>query len=320
MDSASAARPRDTDRAPLVHVGYHKAASTWLQRSVFGAPGGACAPVLTLHESIDLFVRPHALEWNAEAVRVRIDPPIAKALADGQVPVLSNEEFSGNPHAGGFGSVEIAERLARCIPAARILFVVRRQPDAIVSTYKQFVRRGGTLSPRQYFDTDASHFRFRRFRLGHWEYDRLVSRYVELFGASRVLVLPIELLRHDRAEFLDTLGRFCGAGAALQAIGPGSEHRSHSALATSLQRRLNRVLLRDDVNPTAPIRFWRLERWIGALDRVMLARMSGRQDRALAARVEGLCEGRFEESNARLAMLAGCELGRFGYAMATARS
>lgn len=303
-----------------MHVGYHKAASTWLQRSVFSAPGGACAPILTLDESIDLLVRPHALDWNAEAAKARIDHEVARALAHGKVPVLSNEEFSGNPHAGGFGSVEIAERLARCVPAARILFVVRRQPDAIVSTYKQFVRRGGTLSPRQYCDPDASHFRFRRFRLGHWEYDRLVARYIELFGAARVLVLPLELLREDRDAFLGELGRFCGAGAALGSGGPDGENRAHSALATSVQRRLNRVLLRDDVNPTAPFRFWRLERWMGALDRAVLARLSGAQDRALSASVDALCRGRFEESNARLAAIARFDPARFGYAMAAARS
>ena len=175
---------------PLVHVGYHKAASTWLQESVFCASDGAFAPIADIAASIDLLVRPHALEWSAEPVRTRLDGARAGAGAGARIPVLSNEEFSGNPHAGGFGSVEIAHRLAEVLPDARILVVVRRQPDAIVSTYKQFIRRGGTLSPRQYFDPDISHFRFRRFRPGHWEYDRLVSLYQRLFGEARVRVLP----------------------------------------------------------------------------------------------------------------------------------
>lgn len=304
------AAPRGPD--PLVHVGYHKAASTWLQKSVFCASGGVFAPLADLAGSIDLLVRPHALEWSAEPVRARLEQ--VRARSGSRVPVLSNEEFSGNPHAGGFGSVEIAQRLSEVLPDARILIVVRRQPDAILSTYKQFVRRGGTLSPRQYLEPDASHFRYRRFRTGHWEYDRLVSLYRRLFGEERVRVLPFELLRHDQDAFLAEIARFCGV-PGLHASSDEGENRSISALATAVQRRLNTVFLRDDVNPTAPFRCWRLEGWMRSLDRAVLARLSGPADRALAARVARLCAGRFEESNARLAVLAGVDLARLGYAL-----
>ena len=299
---------------PLVHVGYHKAASTWLQESVFCASDGAFAPIADIAASIDLLVRPHALEWSAEPVRTRLDGARAGAGAGARIPVLSNEEFSGNPHAGGFGSVEIAHRLAEVLPDARILVVVRRQPDAIVSTYKQFIRRGGTLSPRQYFDPDISHFRFRRFRPGHCEYDRLVSLYQRLFGEARVRVLPFELLRSDHDAFLGEIARFCGI-PSLRASARRGENPSMSALAAAVQRRLNRIFLRDDVNPTAPFRCWRLEGWMQSVDRTLLRRLAGPAERALSARVAQLCEGRFEESNARLAVIAGLDLSRFGYAL-----
>lgn len=304
------AGPRDPD--PLVHVGYHKAASTWLQKSLFCASGGVFAPLADLAGSIDLLIRPHALEWSAEPVRARVQQ--VRARSGSRIPVLSNEEFSGNPHAGGFGSVEIAQRLSEVLPDARILIVVRRQPDAILSTYKQFIRRGGTLSPRQYFDPDASHFRFRRFRTGHWEYDRLVALYARLFGGDRVRVLPFEQLRRDRDAFLAEIARFCGIPRLHASSGEG-ENRSMSALATGVQRRLNRIFLRDDVNPTAPFRCWRLERWMESIDRALLRRLSGPTERALSARVARICEGRFEESNARLAAIAGLDLACFGYAL-----
>ena len=91
-----------------------------------------------------------------------------------------------------------------------------------------------------------------------------------------------------------------------------------SALAAAVQRRLNRIFLRDDVNPTAPFRCWRLEGWMQSVDRTLLRRLAGPAERALSARVAQLCEGRFEESNARLAEMAGLDLPRFGYALPAA--
>ena len=45
----------------------------------------------------------------------------------------------------------------------------------------------------------------------HFEYDRLVARYVELFGSENVKVLPYELLTTSPDRFLDELCEFCGA-------------------------------------------------------------------------------------------------------------
>ena len=84
-------------------------------------------------------------------------PRVSEIEAKGLVPVLSNEEFSGNPHSGSYQSLENARRLHRIFPEAKVLIVIRRQVDQILSSYKQYVSRGGalrpadTLPPREYF-------------------------------------------------------------------------------------------------------------------------------------------------------------------------
>jgi hypothetical protein len=298
--------------AVLVHVGVHKTGSTWLQRSFFTPRGGGFLPVLDDGQVIGLIVRPHPLEWDPEPARDAIARGIAAARARGLVPVLSQEELSGNPHGGGFASTELARRIAAIAPGARLVVVVRRQPDAIVSTYKQYVRRGGSLDPASYLEPDPTWFRIPRFRLAHWEYDRIVARYRETFGPERTLVLPYEQLAEDRDAFLAALARFAGA-AARPAPAVPPLFVSLSALAVATQRRLNRFLFRDDVNPTAPFRWMRLPEFIDRLDARFLRRLSAGHERRLRERVDRRCAGRFEESNARLAAMTGLDLARWDY-------
>lgn len=300
--------------AVLVHVGVHKTGSTWLQRSFFTPRGGGFLPVLDDGQVIDLIVRPHPLEWDPEPARDAIARGIAAARARGLVPVLSHEELSGNPQAGGHASAELARRIATVAPGARLVLVTRRQPDAIVSTYKQYVHRGGVLALGPYLEGDPAWFRVPRFRAGHWEFDRIVARHRAALGPDRTLVLPYERLVAEPAGFLDELARF--AGAAPRPVPAESPIRiSPSALALALQRPLNRFLMRDDVNPTAPFRWGRLPDLIERLDARLLRRRSGGRDRDLRERVERFCAGRFEESNARLAELTGLDLARWGYAL-----
>ena len=303
----------------LIHIGYHKAASTWLQRTLFAPSSDRFAPVLGLERTLANFVRPHALAWRAGGATLELAAAVEGARVSGRTPVLTCEELSGNPHAGGLASAEIAARLARVAPAARILVVVRRQPDAIASTYRQFVRRGGTLSPRRYFAERAGDFRMPGFRADHWRYDLLVGRYRALFGGSRVKVLPFEELAADPARFAADIAAFAGTTPPATPS-PVVENRGSSALATAILRRTNRLFMRDDVNPGAPFRWWRVSHAVQAADRAFLARLSGRHEARLAREVARVCEGRFEEGNARLSSMTGSDLAALGYAIADARS
>ena len=311
----SGATPSDGfGRGVLVHVGYHKTGTTWLQRTVFPREAGSFDLVWKLREVNRLFVDPHALEFNAAAVRAQMLPGIEGAFGGGLVPAVSSEELSGNPHSGGHGSAEYARRLAEALPGARILIVVRRQPAMRESVYRQYVKRGGTLPANRYFRPPPRWFRYRRFRLANWEYDRLVGLYHGLFGAERVKVLPQELLSADPAAFLREITDFAGA-RPIASPSVGRENVGLSALSAALQRRTNRWFHRDDVNEGAPLSWPRVAAMWRGLDALVLRSVAGPWERRLRREVGSLCVGRFEESNARLAEMTGLDLARFGYAL-----
>lgn len=71
-----------------------------------------------------------------------------RAAESDSTPVLSAERLSGNPHSGGYDSLQTAKRLHRLFPQAKVLVVVREQTEEILSCYNQYVRAGGVLPYR----------------------------------------------------------------------------------------------------------------------------------------------------------------------------
>ena len=104
----------------LLHVGYHKTATTWLQQNLFFAPGSE-----TFHAFTPDVGRPRALTeyfllapdggmlsaFDDNRAEIRAAVAAAHDATQGLpgTPVLSDERLSGNPHSGGFD----AERFPR---------------------------------------------------------------------------------------------------------------------------------------------------------------------------------------------------------------
>lgn len=299
----------------LLHIGYHKTATSWLQQHLLGNPDAGLMAPWSIPDVIDRLVRPHPLDWDAAAAAAFFGEGRDRAAAAGLACTLSNEELAGNPHSGAFNNTIIAERLARIFPDARVLIVIRRQPDLLRSTYAQYVTRGGVLTPARYFTPDPHAFRVPGFRPSHYEFDRLIGLYHRHFEAGRVRVLPYEAMLEDREAFVLQVAEFAGG----RDPGPLPADRvrpSASALTVAVQRPLNRWLLRDDVNPAAPLRLRRLNDRIRVLDRLMPGAVLRRCDRRLRALVEAFTRGRYAESNRRTAELTGLPLDRYGYELA----
>jgi len=296
----------------LIHIGLHKTATTWLQRHLFERREAGFGAPWSIAGVIDHIVRPHPLEWDERAAQRLIDEGRRSAESRRLIPVLSNEELGGNPHSGSFNNTIIADRLARLAPDARVLIVIRRQTPMLVSTYKQYVIRGGVLSPRRYFRPLAGSFRVPTFRAGHYEYHRLIECYHDRFGRERVRVLAMEAMLEDRRTFVREIVDYSGC----RDLGPLPEEpvrRSHSAATSAVQRRLNRLLLRDDVNPAAPLRVLALRSWMAVLDRVLSPWPGRMMDGRLEAFVDSFARGRYAASNRRTAEITGLPLDRYGY-------
>lgn len=191
----------------LLHPGFHKTATSWLQGSVFAEP--RLFRSLMTHEQIDeLLVRPHDFDFKPEAARAHI-AALREGSKPGVVDVISSEILSGNIIMGSRDSLALAKRLASSSPDARVLLTVRSQLPIMKSVYLQYIKRGGRLDIEEYltFKPEPGYF---LFDPGVLAFDRLAEAYAEYFGAQNVLVLPQELLSRDRGRFLRLLFDYVG--------------------------------------------------------------------------------------------------------------
>jgi Sulfotransferase family len=318
-------------RRPLVHIGYHKTGTSWLQRNLFRSAElgfntsgkGAGTPVTTL-------VATRALDFDAERARQEFEGAFVAAGKRDLVPVVSLERLSGHPFSGGYDNRELAERLAAVLPGARVLCVFREQTAMIASTYKQFVKTGGGSSLERFLDPPVHrHMRIPLFDLRHFEYDRLLALYRKLFGAEAVLFLPYELFASEPHTFVERIVEFAGANASSAAIPDlpfdARPNLAHSAVATGLVRRVNRLLALADVNPTPlvaadPLLVKRIRRslvkTVDSLPRGLL----DREERRLRDRISSFVADRYGASNERLAQLTGEDLAAYGYVTTNAES
>jgi hypothetical protein len=289
----------------VVHVGYQKTATTAIQATVFPRIERTWFlnredEFFELARSIE--ARPDAEPFSVERWRPYLDESRRKA----PVLLLSREDFSTRRRW-----TMVAERLHELLPDARIVVCVRNQATMIPSFYSQHLKGGGYRSFRAWLDT---------FPVETFEYDRLVGRYRELFGADAVSVLAFEQLVHDPDGFVANLCDTIAPGstpvpdADVRAVNRGLAPPSRWAFRVA-----NRCFRRSAANerpllPAAPV--WRaVESAVRRVDPVIFPRMGRAGSRADRRRVEELLP-RFGPSNARLQALTGLDLAGYGYPLA----
>ena len=186
----------------LIHIGYPKAGSTFLQawferhpelRYMPGGlggfhdvyemarpPGRAYKYYVTSFEGLST---PHE-----SAGGVRLD--FGGAEPERQDPVKENQ-------------ASVCAVLKSVFPGSRVLIVTRGFKGMIISAYSQSVRMGGRLHLEgmcqklaERLQNDAQHY---------YDYDYLIRLYGEAFGEENLIVMPYDLLRDDEAKFLAVL-------------------------------------------------------------------------------------------------------------------
>ncbi|MEO0829382.1 MAG: hypothetical protein AAFY03_02875 [Pseudomonadota bacterium] len=221
---------------PLIHIGYHKTATSWLQRRLF-LPDCGYQQIANHREVWEKIISPLEHRFDTDAVggffRDRI-----KDCPDGVVPVISSEPLCGNPFYGANGRARNAQRLAALFPKARILITIRAQSSMLRSTYMQYLHRGGTETPLSFF-TARSIPGYPRFDPEHFCYDALASLYLDLF--EQVLVVPQEALIQSAADFSRAINVFAGAPPDACPTRVDSEVPSPSEAMAPVLRRMNHL-------------------------------------------------------------------------------
>lgn len=299
---------------PIVHIGYHKTATTWFQQAVYPhATSHRYVPRRAVQQAL---LAPSAFAFDSAAARA--------ALGAGPL-VLCEENLSGYIHNGGLNghlSAAMAERIRAVLPDARIVMFVRAQPAMIAACYAQYLRGGGTHRPHRYlFPGDHLHgassepWKAPRFSFDHFDYDALARHYRELFGAGMVHVFPYEALRADPRGFLRRFGEAVGLSADWDLIDCAGRNESYGRGTMTAARLLNRFTARSVTDKRTWLhlpfayagRRWLLE-WAG--------RLPGRSPTpadVLGAGTVAWIADRYAASNARLAAEFGLDLAAHDY-------
>lgn len=305
----------------LIHIGYHKSGTTFLQRYVFFCkpPTHFLAPwTVESGEPVQHFVLTHPTRFDAAKVRAEFFSKI-DGNNDALVPVISQQALCGNPVCGRYYGYEVANRVFETFPDAKILITIREQKSALRSLYGQYVRQDGEWPIQIYLGTGNEPPGFAPiFRLDHFEYDLLVGRYVRLFGENQVLVLPFELLAKNPIDFLQNIYDFAETGATAttpfepELVGLG-------AYSLKLMRRLNKVIRRPpdwygQWNRT-PLLVRAKIKLCDTVDAILPLSWHKPEDDRLNRVIEKRTAGYYKASNGRLQALTKFDLASYGYEM-----
>lgn len=233
----------------LLHIGYHKTASSWFQLHFY--PRVQNCVYIHRKQVRQAFLHDSAFAFDAgEAARIL-------GVQAGERYILCEEELSGNIHSGGlfgFLSKEVAYRQKALFPDADVVVFIRNQLDMIGSVYKQYVKEGGTRSPRGYLfparRLSQSGFQPAKvplFSFDHFDYAPLIAHYEDLFGADRVHVYLFEDFERDNQAFAEAFAARHALDVAGEVFGGRKIYNPGYRNGTLYLARLLNLFSRDDV-------------------------------------------------------------------------
>jgi len=249
----------DLKKIPLVlHVGYHKTATTFLQKLVFPKQQQvlyAGRPFRTKAIG-DFFL------YNQFTNPLLFDPAVARerfynaigdwvtssnqSLSEKKALLVSHESLHSGPDWFGSEVMMMSQRLKNTFPDARIVIGIRNQVSYIESNYKEYLLHGGKLRFKRFMEET---FAFRYGLLPKLHYDKVIGQYMDLFGKDRVHIYLIEELKEDLAATVNKMMQFMGAESS-------SDFRSEnvnmglSRMSSGLLRVVNTVMASDLMSST----------------------------------------------------------------------
>jgi hypothetical protein len=294
----------------LIHIGYHKTGTTWLQNKFFPSHP-EFAPAINPASVWHSLIEPNALAFDPDECRSILSGGIS---ADPRVDVISAERLSGNPHSGGYDSKQTADRLYQIFPDAKVLIVLREQTAMLNSLYRQYVRMGG-MCPLADYLSPIRDGRMPLFRHEHLQYHRLVHHYQQLFGKDKVCILPYELLCQDSDVFAAKICKIAGVNPQAPDPAPRVIARSSCDFVTAIKSRINRFHGGDSLHPVKPRMPWLTGSLLNLADRLNDIETIQNIDLRYGERCETFAKGLYEKSNSQLQPLVDFDLSKLGYAL-----
>ncbi len=320
---------------PLVlHIGYHKTATTYLQECVFNNhPEIFYLGRPWLNEEIrNFFVRyKFSHDLNFDPVLFKKDfEDILKRILDNcenkdflvqnkKIFLISHESLHSGPEWFGIDVTNRAKRLNTVFPFAKIIIGIRNQIDYIESNYKQYIHLGGKLGFKKFlYESFACNYCL----LPKLQYDRVISLYRNLFGNNSVYAYFQEDLKKNPERALSNIMKFLEVSPDIQ-FKQAITNKSQSNVFVHLLRIFNKFLA-NDYNEQYYHRFigkqkakeyvrWRLAYLLKKkTGKTVLKKISNQRKLLRKAEVQFI-KGYFCESNKKLSILLKRDIRDLGY-------
>lgn len=201
---------RLTSRPHLIHIGFPKAASTFLQHwfdrhpEIAYRPGGL-AGMHTVYDLVEAVLDQDSRYRCRVTSDERLVAPEAERMVLARAERWRTDSDPADHSDGTQGFEAVAHLLQKMFPDASILIVSRGFDDFFKSAFSQVTKEGVPISSDVFAATVADD----TTGIMSLDYDEIIALYEQLFP-GRVLVLPYEMLVENRHAFLGRIEEMLG--------------------------------------------------------------------------------------------------------------
>lgn len=230
-----------------LHIGYHKTATTFLQRNVFDKSDSInYLGIPWINDSIGEYFREfkftHDIDFNSDDFKKRFnDLRQSHILKKNAKPdLVSLESLHSGTEWFGLQVESMANRLSSVFAPSKIILGIRNQQDYINSNYKEYIIHGGKLNFKYFL---YKSFAFEGCLKPKLEYDKIIKLYNKKFGSENVFVYLQEQLKNDRNLVLSKMSDFLSVDYLHNS--EETRYKGMSKVSSEIIRLLNRVLAKD---------------------------------------------------------------------------
>ena len=295
----------------LIHIGFFRTASTFLQKRVFPIIDDSFKFEHNLRLILDNLVYANSLTFNQK----KTIPIFKEYLSNKKIKILSYECLSGHPYSGGINQNEILQRLKVMFPNSSILIIFREQRDHIKSIYKKYIREGGKKKIDYFLDKKQSIHNI-SFKKRYLNYFDIISKYKEKFGNDKVLALPFELLKYEPINFVSQITDFLDIKINIQKIKFEKLNESSKFGFFEIERLINKIHARDPIldlnkNNNKNLKYYNIIKYV--INSVIPDFILKKTELRLEQKIDYFCKNYFCLNNLRLQKELKLDLKKYGY-------
>lgn len=191
----------------LIHIGYPKACSTYLQAWFKAHPQLLIddTGIAGFHSALDLNISKPAITGILPSYYVTSKEAYSIPFPSPPDPFTLEEIFNNTKNADEIlrnRQTHICRILADILPNSKVLIIVRKPKFMLQSIHSDYLMLGG------YYDLHSFTTWLQSYLRQWLDFESLISQYEHYFGKENILTLPIELLQENSENFLHLITSF----------------------------------------------------------------------------------------------------------------